>query len=529
MKHIFRFTFVVLILLVQNSVFAQKRDTINLISGGDYLEGGVREGKNFNKFVGGPDNRVIFQQKNTMIYCDSAFLYRAQNEVEAFGSVRVIQNDTITVTGREMYYYGNTKLAKMTGNVVYTDPRLQLFTDYLEYDMVNNLASYFNGGKLVDEVNTLTSEIGNYQTIIKVASFRDSVVLVNPEYVLSADTLKYFTVSKVAQTIGPTRILSENGQILTAEEGGTYETAEKQSIFGLGQIETDEYLLKADMLFSDESRSFYSASQNVLLISKKDNVIITGDEGKYWRERGYTKIYGNAVMKKVIEPGDTLFLAADTLVNVQDTVAARRRTLAYPNVRIFKDDLQGKADSLSYKYQDSTLFLFKDPVLWAETNQIEADSINLLITSKGIKQMNLSVNSFLISEDTLSNYNQIKGRRMIAYFTDNKISKLNVFGNSESIFFALDETESALMGMNKVISSDMTIFFKDSKFQGATFYVQPDGAFIPPHEIIKEDKTLKGFSWRIKEKPTKQEVLGENSTAATEEIIQLKVPQTSQF
>jgi hypothetical protein len=40
-----------------------------------------------------------------------------------------------------------------------------------------------------------------------------------------------------------------------------------------------------------------------------------------------------------------------------------------------------------------------------------------------------------------------------------------------------------------------------------SFYVKPDAQFIPPHELKKDDRTLKGFNWKAKEKPLKKDVV----------------------
>ena len=53
-------------------------------------------------------------------------------------------------------------------------------------------------------------------------------------------------------------------------------------------------------------------------------------------------------MKKIFVQ-DTLFLSADTLINIEDSIPQKERLLAFHNVRIYKTDLQGIADSLSYR------------------------------------------------------------------------------------------------------------------------------------------------------------------------------------
>jgi hypothetical protein len=82
-----------------------------------------------------------------------------------------------------------------------------------------------------------------------------------------------------------------------------------------------------------------------------------------------------------------------------------------------------------------------------------------------------------------------------------------VEGNGESVYFALDEKTNKAMGMNKIICSNITIRFKEGKVNNMSFYVKPEASFIPPHELKVEDTKLKGFVWRGKEKPKREDVV----------------------
>ncbi|HSI89982.1 MAG TPA: hypothetical protein VK927_02650, partial [Adhaeribacter sp.] len=96
---------------------------------------------------------------------------------------------------------------------------------------------------------------------------------------------------------------------------------------------------------------------------------------------------------------------------------------------------------------------------------------------------------------------------MTAYFQDDKIRRVNVNGNSESIYNAL-EGDSAVTGMNRAICSDMIILFNDSKLQSISFLDKPVARFIPPHELQPADTRIEGYQWLISEKPTREMVLG---------------------
>jgi hypothetical protein len=140
--------------------------------------------------------------------------------------------------------------------------------------------------------------------------------------------------------------------------------------------------------------------------------------------------------------------------------------------------------------------------------------MELFMKKKTIDQMKMFSNAFIISQDTLKNLNQVKGRDMVAFFAQGNLRQVNVNGNGESIYFAL-EGDSVMTGMNKSVSSDLVLKFKEKKIETITFLTNPDMAFIPPHELKEPDKRLRGFKWRPEEKPSKADVLAKRTGKST--------------
>ena len=491
-----------LLLFISLSGYSQQKIRIDRA---DALEGGnTKQGAAYQKLVG----NVQLVQDDTRIYGDSVILYRDRNLTEVFGDiVRIEKGDTITITGGKLLYDGDNKLAKMRHKVVYRDPSMTLYTDYLDFDMQRNLAYYFEGGKLVDTANVLTSQRGSYHTVSHLAAFKDSVVLKTSDYDLTSDTLEYNTETQIAYTQGPTEIISNKNEneVLYAEAGSEFKTTEKQSVFRLGTIETDDYMIRADYLFVDDIKRQYVAQQNVEMVAKNNDVIITGDTAIYRREMGRATVYGHPLMKRVMEL-DTLYMTADTLVSIEDSIPARERILAYNDVKIFRKDLQGVADSLAYHIADSTLYFYQDPVLWSKENQISADSIHLEIRKAKVHALYTVDNSFVVSKDTINNYNQIKGRDMKASFREGTIARVDVSGNGESIYYILEE-DSLLVGMNRILSSDIRIDFANNELDKIRTRPKTEGSLIPPHEIVGENERLNGFAWHADRRPTKAEVI----------------------
>ncbi|GAB1445385.1 OstA-like protein [Flammeovirgaceae bacterium] len=483
----------------------------------DNLYGSVKDGKRYDRLVG----NVVFVQNKTTIYCDSAHYFKSDNRIEAFGKIHITEGDSVDVTSRGLSYDGNQKIAHLRKNVVFTKLGLAtLYTDYLDYYRNQNEARYFNGGKLVDSTNVLTSKKGYYDINTNLASFKRDVVGVNEEYTMNSDTLQYNSKTKIIFFRDRTTITDKEGGV-AVYENGFYDTNKKLSSLYYGEIETPSYKIKGDRYFLNDLNKTYKAKGKVVMTSKEENMIIYGDDGDYDRLKGITKVYGNAYLAKITDQADTLFLSADTLVSVESADPMKKKLLAYNNVKIFKSDLRGLADTLVYMAHDSTLYFFNDPVLWTDENQMTADSIRILITNKTIDRIFLINNSFVVSQDSLLHFNQIKGRKMTALFKDKAISHVDVEGNGESVYFALQETKQGaikdsvettepkviMMGMNKIICSNMKINFKEGKVNNISFYIQPDASFIPPTELQEGDKKLRGFTWRIKEKPEKSDVV----------------------
>lgn len=465
--------------------------------------GKTLDGETYQRLIGD----VIFTQNQTTIYCDSAHVFKKKNSLNAFGNVRITEGDSVDIKGRRLEYDGNKKLARLRGNVVFTKlATATLYTDYLDYARPANFAYYFNGGKLVDSANVLTSSKGYYNVSNNLASFKKNVKVVNPDYTMYADSLQYNSRSKIIYFVTETTVVNKDSSTFVYERG-IYYTTTKVSDINKGTGETQDYTISGDKYDLDAARNVAKVRGNVVMTHKKENLIIYGQASDYFKERGITKVYNNAYVAKVTENNDTLYMRADTLVSVDNQDPALRKLLAYNRVKIYKTDMQGIADSLEYRSADSTIYFYKRPVLWSNGNQLTADSIRMLIQKNAIRKVFLVANAFVISTDTLLNFNQIKGRKMTADVHRGKISRVLVEGNGESLYFALDEKNALLMGMNKIICSSMIIRFKDGRVNNLSFYVQPDANFIPPHELKKEDMTLKGFVWKQNEKPTRDEVV----------------------
>ena len=487
-KHLKNYIVFALMLLAFTPVLSQRK--IKLEPGAGQLQMFKKDGISYTSVIGA----VKFTHKGTIFYCDSAIIAKKTNYLEAYGNVRIIDGDSITIVAQQLFYDGNTKIAKLRKKVVLTQlGRMKIYTDFLDYDRNTAIADYFNGGKIVDSTNVLTSHKGYYHTRSNIASFKRDVVGKNKDYTMESDTLVYNTKSGIVYFVAPTILTDSNGDVFH-HEGGQYNSRIKRSDYVIGKVETEDYFLKGNSLKLDDIRGVYNVSGDVLMVAKDNDIYITGQKSIYYKKLATTKIFDNAVMRMVIDK-DTLYLKADTLISIDSELEKDKRLLAYNNVKVFKSNLQANADSLAYGVADSIMFFYGNPVLWTDGNQLTADSINMVIRNSSIDVLNMKNKAFVITQDSSKNFNQIKGREMIAQFKENALRKVNVYGNGESIFFMYDQITNDFIGMNKIICSDITLLFENKVLKDAAFLVNPEGDFIPPHDLKEADKTLKNFVW----------------------------------
>ncbi|MDI1323601.1 MAG: OstA-like protein [Algoriphagus sp.] len=469
----------------------QGSSTLEIMSA-DLLEGA----EGFERLLGG----VQMKHQNSIIYCDSAHFFRETNKARLFGDVRIVdQEDPIQTRSAYAEYDGNTKIAKLRTNVVFTNQKTTLYTDNLDYDRASNIAYYTNDGKVVDSINVLTSKRGTYEVNLERITFQDEVVLINPDYTMKTDHLIYLTVPKTAETKGLTNLISKEGNTLDAQKGSFYNTQQKQFQFFEGIVETETSRVKAEQLFYDELKAYYEGKENVSVYNKEREIEVYGDVGQYWEERKYSLVHGNALVRKYFEK-DTLFVTADSLISQDSEGDSAKYLLAFRSINLVKADLSGLADSLVYNYSDSSIRLFQDPVMWSQTSQISADSMIFFLANEELDRVYMKDKAFVITQDTIFNFNQMKGRSMMAYFKEGKISHLNIDGNGESLYFAL-EGDTLTQGVNRTLSANIKLNFEDGAIRRVTYGIKPDGKFTPVQKLTEENSRLEGFRWRIEEKP----------------------------
>lgn len=484
-------TIILPLLFLSIPAFSQKEAQIQFSAA--ITEVDAKLGKDTKRLI----NNVVFMHEGTIMYCDSAYFYSTRNSLDAFSNIYINQGDTLHLYGDLLYYDGNTKIAQVRRNVKLINGETTLTTDALDYNISDGVGYYTDHAVIINQENRLESVVGHYYTRSDIFDFQDSVKVTNPDYTIYSDRMKYHTETKIAYFMGPTEIISDSSYIYC--EKGWHNT--ETDISQLNQnalVQNSKQTIRGDSLYYEKNTGYGRAVSNVEIEDTEQNIILRGNRGIYYENTEYARMTEKAVFLQVSSTGDTLFLHADTLLSEIDT-SGTKFIKAYYGVRMYRSDMQGKCDSMSYSVSDSVIRLYDEPVLWFDENQITAEFIEIFTENRQPKTMYLYRSSFIISMEDSSKYNQIKGKNMICHFRNNELYKIDVNGNGQTVYYPKDKDK--LIGANKAECSDLIIFFKDGEVNTISFLNKPDAVLYPLEDAPINELLLKGFLWMDELRP----------------------------
>ena len=455
-----------------------------------------------------PDVQVLkgsvrFRQENALLYCDSAYFYQKANSFDAFGNVRIVQGDTLFVYGDILYYDGNIKLARMRHNVRLVNRKTTLTTDSLNYDRIANLSYYYTGGKIEDPLNTLTSIWGQYSPSTNEALFKKKVHLINKNFTMDSDTLKYNSKTSIANIVGPTHILYDKETDIYTNKGWYNTSSERMMLLDRSMVkQKDGKTMVGDTIFYDKKEKYGEGFNSVVL---NDTVQKTTLVGNYVYYNDSTDI-GMATDSAILvdwSGKDTMYVHADTLFTSKDSIYDVAR--GYYHVRFFRNDVQGLCDSLAYSARDSVMNMYGEPVLWTENNQLSGEFIQAFTKNQKVEHINIQRAAMVVQQEDSTYFNQLSGKEIIAYVDSGQLKKVDVNGNAETIYYPKDDKDSTLIGLNKTQSSFVVMYLKNKKVERILMTSASTGTMYPLAQLSGSELYLKNFFWLKEQRPIKRE------------------------
>lgn len=488
-------------------------DTLTIVGDTLYYEGNTRVATIWGKSVVLRDKKVTLRTQKVIYNMASGMAY--------YPVPGEIMQDSSRLTSNTGYYNTNTKYFNYIGDVEVMHPKFVLCTDTMDYDTHTKKAIFKALTTIRGQDGNMIAEKGWYNIQTKESYFSGRSTVDNEKYVLIGDTLNYDSEKDFGWARGNVVFVSKTDSLITV--GDEAIRVGSQGITKVNGATITRYI--------SGNQPALIAGDSLRIIEKPKLPAGPGSAVADTLNAGTEQIIEKP--KLLTRPGrglpDTLNTAADTLkvlaaVTVTDTVSLAPDTLqntpkkapsredvqfiiATGNVKVYREDMQSVSDSLIYSAPDSTIGYYKEPVLWHKRNQIKADSIDVFLKNNRINRMEMVRNSFIIEQDSLLNFNQIKGRNMNAYFSDSsRLEQIHIHGNAESKYFILDD-KNKIVGLDLSQCSSMKFIFVNEELEDIYFYGDVDSRLVPPGEITQAESRFEDFNYRISEKPSKESIL----------------------
>ena len=494
----------------------------------------------------GIENQVKFRHGDMFMACDSAYFYDKQNSFNAYGNIHMWQGDTLNIHADSLNYDGIEEYAILYAHegktVKLINRDVMLETDIFEYDLVEDIGFYTTGGVMTDKNNHLESLEGDYSPSTKLANFYVNVYLRNvdngKQSEIYSESLHYSTASKIANIDTDATIISDGTTIKTNDadyntsthfarlkgkestitnkdgtiytDNGDFNTETKiANLYENSFIKTtDDKILEGDTLFYDRTNGYGEVYGNMVLTDNKKKTKLQGDYGYYNEVIDSAFVTGHALAMEYSK-GDTLYMHGDTIrgfrtineviLNPKDsiptiTLDTTHFIVANPRVRIYRSDIQGVCDSMTFRQQDSLLIMDKFPVIWSGNRQILGNVIEVHFNDSTANWARLPETGFASEHVEGEFYNQMSGKKMFATFENESLKTLNIEGNVMAIYLPL-ENDSTYNKIVNVESSFLEAEFNEDNLERCKIWSQSNGTVTPLYLAKKSLFYLPKFKW----------------------------------
>ncbi len=442
------------------------------------------------------------------------------------------------------FYEGRTEMFYCYDDVVIVNPEYTIWTDTLHYHR-SGLAKFFGPTNIETDDYYMYSRWGWFHQEKEQVSLKDDAYIKTKEtQTLYGDSI-YYDLAKKRGNVHRNVFLEDTAQNCYVKS----EYAENDEVAGYAfftqnpravmvQQETDSLFLVSDTMrltyatvydtlwtggrpqpVADADRP--DASQTKSSVNKPGGQAAKGHNGKGRRKDKSDALKSDQTGKAPAEAPEMPETPEKPPFNVEEEREIRE-LLAYPNVRFYKKDVQGKCDSLIYFRRDSLMFMLREPVVWMSGYQVDGDTIRLWFKENRPDRVWVNENVFMAArvvlkpEDTVTRsnaleveegewFNQIKGKEMWGYFDDSSTFRLaDVAGKAEAVYYVVDEEKMELIGINKSLSKRIKMYFKNADIQGVNLVEPERTALYPEPDLTQRERILKGFHWVTGLRPRSQ-------------------------
>ncbi len=499
-------------------------DTIKVFSDSLIYDGGKFKSELFGNVAMQNGKRELF---TNVLY------YDLENKIATFPDTMFMQNENSKLNSLKGVYWVNKGEAIFREKVVVEDSTFILKADSLHFNTKTNVAHFISPTYVYKDNKEIYCEGGYYDMDSGNAVFLGNPLYTEEDKKARATEIRYNKAKNEIALYGSanynsidetatadTILFNEITEDVSLIGNGVYIGPEKRvegkrivfnsktetvNVEGKGFLSEPPMIIRGEDIKYDSLSGFAFVKGDVTWVDTSKNNTIYGESLIYNEKDESVKVeLANGIRPLLLQilDGDTLYLSADTLfyASIKTDSSEYKEFTAFPDVRIFKENLSALSDHLYFDDIDSSFILTGVPIMWSDTSQFSGDTIHINLENEKVNSLEIMQNSFIVNAEVGDLYNQISGTDVLAEFKDDYVDNMYVTGNSRSIYYLKDDI-GAFIGLNKTDCSRMRFYFQQDSLTDVRFYTEPTSVLTPMAKATKGDKFLEGFAWNFSIKP----------------------------
>ena len=471
----------------------------------------------------GPSRGNVELKNRSVTLVTDSLDYDVNSQLGWYTTGGQLDDDVNTLTSIYGEYSPSTKVARFRNDVLLVNRKdgYRLITDELEYNTSTHIADINSTTRIEGANDTIYTTRGWYNTTTDHAQLTARSTIVHRDSssnvtTLEGDSIIYDRISHISRAFMFRDAAKHKAPMILTD------TARKVILIG-GYGE-----------YNDSTRSAYSTEYPLLMeFSRPDTLFLRADTIFSFIETeridtippspslqednevspdltDFINIPNDSISSVDSIPSIESIPSADS-ISLGDSISPPETPLISDSVakapprefhvaraigcaRFFNQDIQGVADTLLFKEQDSILYMFRKPIIWSGERQVYGNRIDVHFndsTPDWALLPNAGMLAEYIEEDF---YNQLTGSRMKAFLENKNLKRLEVEGNVIAILLPQEKDSS----YNKLVhaeSSYLTLDMDGKEMKHLIMWPEVSGTVTPLFEVKKSQQYIEGFRW----------------------------------
>ena len=401
---------------------------------------------------------VILSADSNLFFCDSLIFDSDIDSgiIRAYNNIRVTTIEGITITSDSLVYSLQTSAGRFLGHCTYTENSKRIKSPYISFNTATGDGQFAGGGQLRQGNTSIRSNYGNYSSRGGRSRLTGDVEIRQGPTLIKSKDIIYNSRTGAGKILDSTVIYEENLTIYCHK--GQLGGEGKPSVFGEGTL----FVSGSKIGWCDNTR--FSPEDSTINLLSDYHIYDTIDSIGMWGvlatlddKNGSLRGY-NRPMVYSISGHDTLFLAADTLFALKDSVRGldsmdkSTKLWGWGSAMFFSQTEQGQADSILWIGATDYIALDGDVVLWNDSIEVLSDAGKMETDTSNKNQRKLSFWGEAFWSRALKPqgfFDQVAGDSLIIMLRDTLVQQIEVCNNAHILVFIESESDGVYENGNR--------------------------------------------------------------------------------